>query len=65
MSLLTDLQADALEPEYRAGSSAKPSRVRLATAIGLVAVLITVALLQTTRGNVSQAGRTATSSCSR
>ncbi|HOA26178.1 MAG TPA: DUF881 domain-containing protein [Arachnia sp.] len=50
MSLLTDLQADALEPEYRAGSSAKPSRVRLATAIGLVAVLITVALLQTTRG---------------
>ena len=50
MSLLTDLQEGALEPEYRAGTGAAPSRLRFAVSIALVAVLVTVALLQTTRG---------------
>lgn len=50
MSLLTDLQADALEPGYRMNRHRPPSRARLLLAVGLVAALITVALLQTTRG---------------
>lgn len=50
MSLLTDLQAQALEPEYRSGKPARPSRARLGIALALVAVLLTVAVLQTTRG---------------
>ena len=35
MSLLTDLQEGALEPEYRAGSAAAPSRLRFAAAIAV------------------------------
>lgn len=49
MSLLTDLQAEALEPEYRTTQAPCTNRVRLLVAVGLLAVLLTVAVLQTTR----------------
>ncbi|MFT3886712.1 MAG: DUF881 domain-containing protein [Arachnia sp.] len=50
MSLLTTLQEEALEPEYRTGSASPPRRGRLVVTLALIAALITVALLQTTRG---------------
>ena len=50
MSLLTDIQADALEPGYRQQSERRPSRGRLLIAVALVSALVTVAALQTTRG---------------
>lgn len=50
MSLLTDLQEEALEPEYRTTNHARSSRPVLLVAVMLVVVLITVAALQTTRG---------------
>lgn len=50
MSLLTDLQEGALEPEYRTVGPTRPSRIRILVTVALLAVLVTVALLQTTRG---------------
>ncbi len=50
MSLLTDIQAGALEPEYRLQSTPNVGRGRLMVGVALVAVLLTVAVLQTTRG---------------
>lgn len=50
MSLLTDVAAGALEPEYRAHQGEPVGSARLAVTIALIAVLLTVALLQTTRG---------------
>ncbi len=50
MSLLTDLQEGALEPEYRTTTHRRSSRSVLIIAVALAALLITVAALQTTRG---------------
>lgn len=50
MSLLTDLQAEALEPEYRTTTGRRRSPVWTVVVIALLAVLITVAAIQTTRG---------------
>lgn len=50
MSLLTDLQEGALEPEYRLQTSPQIGRGRLLVGVALVSVLLTVAALQTTRG---------------
>lgn len=50
MSLLTDLQANALEPEYHTTAPAPINRPRLLFTLALIALLLTVAALQTTRG---------------
>lgn len=50
MSLLTDLQDEALEPEYRTTRAPRRHPVRLLTVTALLAVLLTTAVLQTTRG---------------
>ncbi len=52
MSLLTDLQEQALEPEYRDRASADRGRRtwRLGVVFTLVMALLTLAVLQTTRG---------------
>lgn len=50
MSLLTDLTEGALEPEYRSTTHRRTSRPVLVVAVALVAILITFAVLQTTRG---------------
>lgn len=50
MSLLTDLQEGALEPEYRTTTHPRSSRSLLMVSVLLVVVLLTVAALQTTRG---------------
>lgn len=50
MSLLSDLQRDAMEPEYRSVSTRSPSRLRFFMVVSLAAVLLTMALLQTTKG---------------
>lgn len=50
MSLLTELSAGALEPEYRDHADKPPSRLRFGVTVALLAGLITLALLQTTRG---------------
>lgn len=49
MSLLNDLQAEALEPEYRTTQVSRHHPVRLLAVAALLAVLLTVAVLQTTR----------------
>lgn len=57
MSLLTDLQANALEPEYRqAGSRQKTSPLRLGITVALLAALVAVAALSTTRFSGEAAG---------
>ncbi|MHA6511873.1 DUF881 domain-containing protein [Tessaracoccus sp. Z1128] len=55
MSLLTDLAEGALEPEYREHASRPRSPARLLIAVALVALLLTLAALQTTRGAGSAA----------
>ncbi|QNP56838.1 hypothetical protein [Tessaracoccus defluvii] len=50
MSLLTDLQAEALEPEYRTTTARGAGGGRRLLVVGLLALLITVAVLQTTQG---------------
>lgn len=55
MSLLTDLQAEALEPEYRTSTASRRHPARLLLVVGLLAVLLTVAVLQTTTGSGSAA----------
>lgn len=55
MSLLTDLQAEALEPEYRSTTAPRNRPARLAVAVALVVILLTVAVLQTTRSTGSAA----------
>lgn len=50
MSLLTDIQQDALEPGYRMEANRTSSPVRLGVAVLLLAILITIAAVQTTRG---------------
>lgn len=50
MSLLTDIQEQALEPGYGAVVNRGSSRPRLVIAIVLLATLLTVAVLQTTQG---------------
>ena len=50
MSLLTDLQAEALEPGYRMEQNQRPSGGRLVIVLALLAGLIPVAVLQTTTG---------------
>ncbi len=52
MSLLTDLQANALEPEYRASGSSRRGRVSplvFAGTLALLAALAVIAVLTTTR----------------
>lgn len=49
MSLLNDLQAQALEPEYRTTEAPRHHPARLMAVVALLAVLLTVAVLQTTR----------------
>lgn len=49
MSLLNDLQAGALEPEYRTTTVARRHPVRLVVVFTVLAALLTVAVLQTTR----------------
>lgn len=52
MSLLTDLQANALEPEYlQAGTRAKASPLVLGTTLAVLAALIVVAGVSTTRSS--------------
>ncbi len=48
MSLLTDLQAEALEPEYRSTTAPRRTPLRTLVVVGLLAVLLTIAVLQTT-----------------
>lgn len=55
MSLLTDLQAEALEPEYRSTTAPRRTPARLLLVFTLAAVLLTVAVLQTTRSDASAA----------
>lgn len=50
MSLLTDLQEQALEPEYRTTTAPRRRPLRLLVGVCLLAVLITLAVLQTTSG---------------
>ena len=50
MSLLTDLQTQALEPEYATTASKRNTPGVLALAVALVVIVLTVAGLQTTRG---------------
>lgn len=50
MSLLTDLTEGALEPEYRTTEHPRHSRPVLIITVALIAVLLTLAALQTTRG---------------
>lgn len=50
MSLLTDLQEGALEPEYRTTRHPRRGGPVLLVAVALIAVLLTLAVLQTTRG---------------
>lgn len=50
MSLLADVQEQALEPEYRNPRPVAPSRWRFPLAVALVVLLLTLAVLQTTRG---------------
>lgn len=50
MSLLTDIQEQALEPGYGAAVNRGTSRPRLIVAVVLLATLLTVAVLQTTQG---------------
>ncbi|MGO1383925.1 MAG: DUF881 domain-containing protein [Arachnia sp.] len=52
MSLLTDLQANALEPEYRStGTRHKSSPLLLAATLALLAALIAIAVVSTTRSS--------------
>ena len=52
MSLLTDLQANALEPEYReAGSRRRASPLVLGVTLAILAALIVVAAVSTTRSS--------------
>lgn len=50
MSLLTDLQEGALEPEYRTASRPGGRRASLLVVVALLVALLTIAVLQTTRG---------------
>ena len=52
MSLLTDLQANALEPEYRsAGARQQASPLILGATLALLAALIVIAVVSTTRSS--------------
>ena len=52
MSLLTDLQANALEPEYRSAGDRKPgSPLILGATFALLAALIVIAVVSTTRSS--------------
>lgn len=52
MSLLTDLQANALEPEYRSvGARQQPSPLILGATLALLAALIVIAVVSTTRSS--------------
>lgn len=52
MSLLTDLQNDALEPEYRTtGSHQRTSPLVLGATLALLAALIAIAVISTTRSS--------------
>ncbi|GAA4901914.1 DUF881 domain-containing protein [Tessaracoccus lubricantis] len=55
MSLLNDLQAEALEPEYRSTTAPRHQPGRLMVVVLLLAVLLTIAVLQTTTGTSSAA----------
>ena len=57
MSLLTDLQEDALEPEYRTTTHRRRNGPAGLVALLLVGVLVTVAFLQTTRGSGDEAAQ--------
>lgn len=59
MSLLTDVAEGALEPEYRVAVPGGPTRLPLLVAVTLIVALVTVALLQTTRGAGAEADQRA------